>query len=107
MIFRTGVLRMLEGYTTEFPIGEDLVISLRFLAEGFRLANLAEVLLHYRVYQTSYSQRQKDHMHQLTNLAYAKYGPLIWGEDAPEFELGAPLHRRVLKKLRRLARGKR
>ncbi|MDD5088925.1 MAG: glycosyltransferase [bacterium] len=105
MCMRVERIRAIGGYAATEPYADDLTLCLQCLAAGYRFANLPEVLLHYRRSPNQLMQRRRTETLRMTNLAYAKYGPLIWGQDAPEFELGAPLHRRVLKKLRRLARG--
>lgn len=106
MCMRVERIRAIGGYAAAEPYADDLTLGLQCLAAGYRFANLPEVLLHYRRSPHQLMRRRRAETFRMTNLAYAKYGPMIWGDDAPEFELGAPLHRRVLKKLRRLARGK-
>jgi hypothetical protein len=39
-------------------------------------------------------------------LAYRRYGPQIWGDDAPDVEFGAPLQRRAWRQLKRLFKAK-
>ncbi|MBU0509283.1 glycosyltransferase [bacterium] len=107
MCMRVEPIRAIGGYAAEMPYADDLTLSLQCLAAGYRFANLPEVLLHYRISRGQLMERRREETFRMTNRAYAKYGPLIWGDDAPEYELGAPLHRRIMKKLRRLARGKR
>ena len=104
-VCRTERLRDVGGYSPEFPIAEDYTLWLKCLAAGFRFANLTEVLYHYRMHSKQSSKVDVDRMIRLTNLAYTMYGHQIWGDDAPDFELGAPLYRRVIKKIRRLLRG--
>ena len=52
MMARTGVLRDLGGYSLEFCNLEDLDVLFK-LAERGRLANLPDVLVHYRQHFTS------------------------------------------------------
>jgi hypothetical protein len=66
-----------------------------------------EMLYHYRIHGMQDSVRERAAILTLSNLAYQKYGRLIWGDDAPDVEFGAPLHRRVLRKLKRMFRGTR
>lgn len=106
MCMRVDRIRAIGGHTAMEPYADDLTLCLQCLAAGYRFANLPKVLLHYRRSASQLMQRRRAETFRMTNLAYAKYGPMIWGDDAPEFELGAPLHRRIAKKLRRLARGK-
>jgi glycosyltransferase involved in cell wall biosynthesis len=90
------------GYDPLFWQSEDLELWLKCLASGLRFSNLPEVLFHYRVHRAQDSTRQKTAMFELSNLAYQKYGPLIWGDDAPDVEFGAPLYRRAWRRLKRL-----
>ena len=86
----------------DFHAAEDLALWLKCLAADLRFANLPEILHRYRLTGTQATRRRYTELAQMTNFAYALYGPTIWGKDAPEFEFGLPLGRRVLKKLRRL-----
>ena len=104
---RRRKLVAIGGYDPLFWQSEDLELWLRCLAAGLRFANLPEVLFHYRVHGAQDSTRQKAAMFELTNVAYRRHGPLIWGDDAPDVEYGAPLHRRVLRKLKRMFHGTR
>jgi glycosyltransferase involved in cell wall biosynthesis len=90
------------GYDPTFWQAEDLELWLRCLAAGLRFANLPEVLYHYRIHRAQDSVRLRSDILKLTNLAYQCQGPLIWGDDAPDVEFGAPLYRRLLRFLRRL-----
>jgi glycosyltransferase involved in cell wall biosynthesis len=92
------------GYDPYHWQSEDLELWLRCLARGLRLANIPEVLLHYRVHANQDSLRHRKAMFEGTNAAYRRHGSLIWGKDAPDVEFGAPLHRRVLRKLKRIFR---
>lgn len=105
--FRRDRIRALGGYTNQDPYAEDLNLWLKCLANGYRLANLPEVLMHYRVHGNQLSTRNQDETWAMTNFSYRTYGRLIWGDDAPEIDLGAPIHRRALRKLKRLIQGKR
>lgn len=90
------------GYDPLFWVSEDLELWLRSLAAGLRFANLPEVLFHYRRHGAQETARQKTAMFELTNVAYRRHGPLIWGDDAPDVEYGAPLYRRLWRRLKRL-----
>jgi glycosyltransferase involved in cell wall biosynthesis len=90
------------GYDPEFWQAEDVELWLRCLAAGLRFANLPDVLYHYRVHGTQDTVRQLSAVFDLTNLAYQRHGPAIWGDDAPDVEFGAPLHRRAWRRLKRL-----
>ncbi len=106
VMYRTERIRQVGGYPMDFHVAEDLALWLKCLAADLRFANLPEVLLHYRVTEAQATRKRYAELARLSNLAYAMYGRAIWGENAPEFELGLPLGRRVLKKLRRLLRKK-
>ncbi|MFZ5432554.1 MAG: glycosyltransferase [Calditrichota bacterium] len=105
MCLRTERMRLVGGYTVQDPYAEDLTLSLKCLAAGYYFANIQEVLMHYRVISGQLSERRKAETWHMTNLAYARYGREIWGDDAPDFELDAPLHRRAMKKIKRMLRG--
>jgi glycosyltransferase involved in cell wall biosynthesis len=106
MMFRTEQLRAMGGYIADFPMAEDLTIALRYLAEGLRLANLPEVLVHYRYYPASNSQARMKYSNDLSKISYDRYGPLIWGKDAPDIDFNATFNQRIVRKLRRVLRGK-
>lgn len=106
-MYRTERIRQMGGYRTDFPLAQDLALWLKCLVADFRLTNLPAVLYSYRRYGAQASRQRRAEQLRLTNLAYALYGPEIWGDDAPRFELGLPLGRRILKRLKHvLARGK-
>ncbi|HEY3296911.1 MAG TPA: glycosyltransferase [bacterium] len=106
MMFRTEQLRKMGGYIPDFPMAEDLTISLRYLVEGLRLANLPEVLVHYRFYAASNSQARMKYSNDLSKLSYDRYGPLIWGKDAPDIDFNATLGQRIVRKFKRVLHGK-
>jgi len=106
MMFRTENLRAMGGYTPDFPMAEDLTICLRYLAAGLRLANLPEILVHYRFYPASNSQARMKYSNDLSKISYDRYGPLIWGKDAPDIDFNATFNQRVVRKLKRVLRGK-
>jgi glycosyltransferase involved in cell wall biosynthesis len=106
VMFRNERIRALGGYPEGLPQTEDLALWLRCLASGYRLANIPEVLVHYRQHVTQASHARRVEMYRLTNLAYKTYGPLIWGDRAPQWELGAPLWKRALRKIRRMTHGR-
>lgn len=103
---RRNKIAEIGGYNPEFCHGEDLEVWLHCLAASCRFANLPEVLYHYRQHGAQVSIRKHSTVIELTNLAYRRYGPLIWGNDAPAVEFGAPLHRRAWRKLKRLFKAK-
>ncbi len=103
-LFRTERLRDVGGFAVDIAYAEDLTVMLKCLAAGYRFANIPEVLYHYRVHSVQLSNHRKFETLRNTDLAYQKYGPLIWGKDAPEMMLSAPLYRRAIKKLRTLTR---
>jgi glycosyltransferase involved in cell wall biosynthesis len=105
VMFRTERIRALGGYDTRYFIAEDLSLWLRCMAHGYQLANIPEVLHHYRRHTTQITTEKLDALLRLTTQAYAEYGPAIWGDSAPVMEFGLPLHRRALRKLRRMLRG--
>jgi glycosyltransferase involved in cell wall biosynthesis len=104
--FRTERLRAIGGYENQESHAEDLTLWLKCLANGFRLANLPEVLHHYRLSDVQASVRNQSEIWAMTNAMYRRYGRLIWGDDAPDYELGAPLWRRVRRKFLRMFRAK-
>jgi len=106
VLFRSERMRAIGGYTDQDPYAEDLNLWLKCLANDFRLANIPEVLMHYRVHENQLSKRNQAETWAMTNLAYKRYGRQIWGDDAPVFELGAPIHRRIMKKVKRIVTGK-
>jgi glycosyltransferase involved in cell wall biosynthesis len=106
VMYRADRIRQVGGYPLEFQVAEDLVLWLKCLAADLRFANLPEVLLHYRLTRMQATRKRHAEMGRMTNIAYARYGPEIWGDDAPDFEYEAPLSRRILKRLRRLLRKK-
>ena len=107
VLFRTERMRAIGGYTDQDPYAEDLNLWLKCLAAGYHLANVPEVLMHYRIHGNQLSKRRQAETWAMTNAAYRRYGRQIWGVDAPDYELGAPLHRRALRKLKWLLTGKR
>jgi glycosyltransferase involved in cell wall biosynthesis len=103
---RREQLVAIAGYDPLFWQAEDLELWLRCLAAGLHLANLSEVLFHHRVHVAQDSARHRAAMYELSNLAYRHYGPQIWGDDAPDVDFGAPLHRRAWRRLKRLFKAK-
>jgi len=99
---RSERLRIIGGYSDQLPYAEDLTLWLKCLAGGYRFANLPEVLYHYRLTREQLSDRRNAETNRMTNLAYKQYGPLIWGDDAPDVEFGASIPKRALRKIKRL-----
>jgi len=104
--YRTAVVRSIGGYSPRFPVALDTGLWLRLLAEGHRFANIPEVLHHYREHGGQVTHRLRREQLQAMNRAYRDYGPLIWGDDAPDVEFGAPLWRRAVRRVRRVLRPK-
>jgi alpha-1,6-rhamnosyltransferase len=100
-LYRTERIRALGGFASDISFAEDLTIMLKCLAAGYRFANLPEVLYHYRQHAVQLNRVRKHETLRNTDLAYQKYGPAIWGKDAPLMDLSAPLAVRVIGKFRR------
>ncbi|MBU1706764.1 glycosyltransferase [bacterium] len=105
-MFRKERILHVGGYPTDFRLAQDLALWLKCLATDIQFANLPEILYHYRQYGMQASRQRRAEQLRLTNLAYELYGPAIWGNDAPKYELGLPLHRRIFKKLKRILQKK-
>lgn len=99
-------LAAIGGYDLEFWQADDLSLWLKCLASGFRFANIPEVLFHYRIHGDQDSQKSNRIMLELSNVAYRRHGAAIWGDDAPDVEFGAPIHRRVWRRFKRLLKRK-
>jgi glycosyltransferase involved in cell wall biosynthesis len=102
VMFRAERIRQAGGYPQEFPLGQDLALWLKCLSMNYRFANLPTVLYSYRQHGKQSSKERRAEQLRFTNLAYATYGKAIWGDDAPHFELSAPLPRRIIRRLKRL-----
>ena len=98
---RTAQIREIGGYLPDYPLCEDLSLYFRLLVHGWRLANLPDVLLHYRIHAGQTSRKRLAQINSLALRAYREFGPLIWG-DVPNVEFGAPLQRRIVRRVRRL-----
>jgi glycosyltransferase involved in cell wall biosynthesis len=101
MFRKERILRM-GGYPADFQLAQDLALWLKCLATDIQFANLPEILYHYRQYRMQATRQRRAEQLRLTNLAYELYGQAIWGHDAPKYELGLPLYRRIIKKLKRI-----
>jgi glycosyltransferase involved in cell wall biosynthesis len=102
VLCRVNRLRAVGGFTDQAPYAEDLTLWLKCLAAGFRFANLPEILTHYRQHPGQLSRRRNAETNRMANLAYRTYGPLIWGEDAPDIEFGASMGRRIVRRVQRM-----
>jgi glycosyltransferase involved in cell wall biosynthesis len=107
VLFRSERIKQLGGYTDQDPFAEDLNLWLKCLANGYQFANIPEVLLRYRLSDGQLSKDKQKETWAMSNVAYRRYGRLIWGDNDPELEIGAPLHRRIMRKLKHLLRTKR
>jgi glycosyltransferase involved in cell wall biosynthesis len=92
------------GYDPNHWQSEDVELWLRCMARGLRFAIIPEVLLHYRIHSNQDSLRYRKAMLNGTYAAYRRHGPLIWGKEASDVGFAAPLHRRILRKLKRMFR---
>jgi glycosyltransferase involved in cell wall biosynthesis len=107
VIFRNERIRELGGYTLQDPYAEDLTLWLKCLAHHYQFANIPEVLSRYRLSGQQVSNRKQHETWAMSNVAYREYGRQIWGNDAPDIDFGAPLYRRIQRKIKRLFTGKR
>lgn len=77
LVMRTGVLRAIGGYHTEYEPAEDFDLLLR-LAEVGRLANLPDYLYEYRMHPQQVTvrryERQQSAMQEALTLACARRG---------------------------------
>lgn len=101
-IIRTERLAAIDGYNPDMTAAEDLELWLRSLARGLKFANIPEILYHYREHASQSSRVRRKLLYELVNQSYRLYGHSIWGDDAPEMDLGAPIYRRAIRKLRRM-----
>ncbi len=101
---RTNRIRAIGGFDPEFAHAEDLRLMLKALANGLRIANLPEVLYHYREHASQLNRVRRRETHRNSDLSYREFGPLIWGKDAPNPALTAPLVIRLIRKIKRTLR---
>ncbi|MBU1638424.1 hypothetical protein KKC97_12235, partial [bacterium] len=101
-VIRKDKLLAAGGYRTDLSVAQDIELWLRCLSKGLIFANIPEVLYHYRQHGVQNTKTKRKLMYEFSNRAYRDYGKLIWGDNAPDIEFGAPLHRRAVRKLRRL-----
>lgn len=73
IMMRREVLRGIGGYRTQFVVAQDFDLLLR-MAEVGRLANLPEVLLHYRSHESSVSTQKYVLQAEMTRSALADAG---------------------------------
>jgi glycosyltransferase involved in cell wall biosynthesis len=102
VMFRADRVRAVGGYAVNVPYSEDLTLWLKCLAAGYRFATLPEVLLTYREHRGQLTRQRRSETFRLANLAYQQFGPQIWRDDPPDIEFGAPLHRRIARRIRRI-----
>jgi GT2 family glycosyltransferase len=100
--WRKEALIQVGGFHLDYLYCEDFALNMAFLAEGYRVANIQEVLYHYRMHPTQVTRVHRKLMYENTNRMYAHYGPLIWGKDAPDFKIGLSLPHRIVRKLKKL-----
>jgi len=65
IMLRTDVARSLGGYPTQFPVAEDYALWLR-IAANYKVGNLRDVLVQYRVHGAQVSQRKIRYMREMT-----------------------------------------
>lgn len=103
VIYRRERIADAGGYEDRY--GEDYALWLKCLALGYRFAILPEVMLHYRMYrQQTYRRKLEPTLHAIDR-AYAKYGPRIWGDEAPDYVSGLTRRHRLWRRLRRVFKG--
>ncbi|MDI9314271.1 MAG: glycosyltransferase [Hydrotalea sp.] len=68
VMMRADALKKIAGYRTQFVSAEDLDLWLRLIRAGYRFANLAEVLFHYRSHGTQATKELWRDMSLLTVL---------------------------------------
>ncbi len=77
------------------------MLWLKGLSEGYKYANLPEVLLHYRVHSSQIMNRLRDKTLDALDAGYAEYGPQIWGDRAPDYVSGATRMERLKRRIKR------
>jgi glycosyltransferase involved in cell wall biosynthesis len=97
--YRRERILALGGYSGEYNHIEDLALWLTCLAAGYTLANLPDVLVHYRVYDAQASQRNREKQLPQLRAAYDHFGPLIWGKQARPYGAREPRVERWRRKL--------
>jgi glycosyltransferase involved in cell wall biosynthesis len=102
VLFRTDAIRAVGGFEVEFSYADELVVWLKCLAQNYPMANLPEVLHHYRIHSNQLMSQKRAETLAKTTEAYRLYGPQIWGDDAPEMDFETSILIRAKRKLRRL-----
>lgn len=100
IVLRVPRIRALGGYP-DTRVAEDLILFLRGLANGYKYANIPLPLLKYRIHQQSLMNREREPSYRVNDAAYAEYGPLIWGDRAPDFVAGLTPFERLKRRLKR------
>jgi glycosyltransferase involved in cell wall biosynthesis len=102
---RTAVLAA-GNYQADCPV-EDYELFLRLARRGYRLANLPEILLEYRIHPQSAAQSllRAGRLHDQMNRDLAIHGPEIFGLSAREIQqLKAKRHPCALLAMRKMIR---
>jgi glycosyltransferase involved in cell wall biosynthesis len=97
--FRVDALRSVSGF--DLVLAEDLHMSFKLLAQGYRLANIPETLLSYRIHAKSTTFAVEEPTLQAADDAYRIYGPLIWGDSAPDYVGGRTRWQRLRRRIKR------
>jgi len=100
IMFRVQQILDLGGYP-DSRVAEDLILFLRGLVKDYQYANLPESLLGYRVHVDGHMNRTRAASYRANDDAYAEYGPLIWGDRAPDFVAGVTRWERLQRRMKR------
>ncbi len=100
VMFRVPRILELGGYP-DSRVAEDLILWLHGLANNYRYANIPEPLLLYRVHSEGQMNRLRRESYEANDAAYAQYGPIIWGKDAPDYVAGVTRWERLQRRLKR------
>lgn len=98
-IYRVKKLKEIGGFSTDYS--EDNVLWLKALAHGYLFANVPEVVCSYRIHSIQMMSRRREQILSSLDQAYADYGPLIWGDRAPNFVSGATRMERLKRRIKR------
>ncbi len=97
-MMRTAAVRSAGGYRAEFVPSEDLDLFLR-LAQAGRIANLPEVLLHYRQHRNSANHTRSNEQDRtkraILTQAYAQRGMSLPADWKPPRRQVMPLEREI------------
>ncbi|MCB1059911.1 MAG: glycosyltransferase [Calditrichaeota bacterium] len=100
IMFRVSRIQELGGYP-DSRVAEDLILYLRGLSRDYLLTNLPDVLVKYRVHPEGQMNRLREASYAANDEAYAEYGPLIWGDRAPDFVAGRTRWERLRRRMKR------